>query len=241
MLCTAYGTLYYWLIIFKTESIETAMLKIQSGLAGMFQSTVIKETRELINLIEDKIGDELNRRETSKTPTFFDELVRQLMELQNDQTEQSRYNATVIDSLAKAFSRAAKRLLRNTEDALIGYPTAGGTGLPFSFKEDTERKLTYIAKKVSEASRRKKRIYDALKWAKRLLLGAFIFAFISWPWLLWDSVLSYRICVFCLALFSVSFIGGILSVLILSGNQIWLKRTSSIYGKPEEWFAELAS
>lgn len=226
----------------KTDSLTAKVLLVRSVLVRMFQQTVVDESRKIFRLVEVHLPYSLSQVDDKNArPSAFDRLAQGLRQLDESEPDRYKYRQVLEDALSKIITDEVNKLLNIAEANTVGVVTENGnpTGLRVSFERETERKLSFIARKTAQANRKERGFYKGKTWAFRLLTTSVISAVLVTPFVFFNQEWAQQASVIFLILWVSALVSGLVSLVVFHTCQTWLEECSERYKSPEDWFAEL--
>ena len=233
-----------WLFRMKMPpTITEALTKIHSVLAGLFQQTVVQESRKIFRLIQEHLPYSLSQVDSIHPQTSaFDKLCQELRELDEHNPDRDHYRKGLERALSGVIVDEVEKLLQIAEAHSTGdvEERANPTGLRVSFEGETEQKLTLIAEKTVRANRMERTLYRTKTWTFRLFATTAAAAALVIPWPFVDAQWAFLTIVVLLLVFVGAFVAGILGLVRFHNCQQWVEETARRYRVPEDWMGELA-
>lgn len=114
----------------KTHRMVQAARRVRSVLAGMFQQTVVQESRKILLLVQTHLPYSLSQVDSiDPRPSAFDKLLRELRDLDEHEPNRDHYRKVLEDAaFSKIIFDEVEKLLQIAESHSAG--TVGGCDNP---------------------------------------------------------------------------------------------------------------
>ncbi len=234
----------WWLHRMKPDRTNRAAVRVHSVLVGMFQKTVLQESRKIFGLIQEHLPYSLSQVDSNDPkPSRFDKLFQELRDFDAHNPDRNHYRKGLEDAFSEAIIDEVDKLLQIAESPSAGdvEERANPTGLRVSFEGETEQKLTFIAEKTVRANRMQRTCYRAKRWTFRFAATTAAAAALVIPGLFVDAQWAFLTLVVLLLVFVATLVAGIMAWVRFHGCQQWFDETAERYRTPEDWMGELAS
>lgn len=234
----------WWLHRTKADRMRQAALTVRSVLAGVFQQTVVQESRKILQTVKTHLPYSLSQVDSiDPQPSPFDKLCRDLRDLDEHEPNRDHYRKVLEHAaFTKIIFAEAEKLLKIAESHSAA--TRGGydnpTGLRASFEAETEQKLTFIAQKTVKANKTERAFYRMKAWTFRLFAAAAVAAFLAMPGLFFDTNWANWTSASFLLASPGALVAGIVAWARFHSCQTWFEETAERYRSPEDWLGELA-
>lgn len=235
--------LLWRLYCMKTDRTTENALRVRSVLAGMFQRTVLQESRKILRLVQTHLPYSLSQVDSpDPQPSAFDKFCRELRDLDKDELNRDHCRKMLERTLSQVIIDEVEKLLQIAESHSAGIVEGRGnpTGLRASFEGETERTLTFIAQKTVQANNTERMFYRT----KTLTFRAFAFSAIAGvlaiPGLFLVEKWAYWTTVAFLLVMAATLVAGIMAWVRSYRCQQWFEDKAERYRVPEDWMSELA-
>jgi hypothetical protein len=240
--CAAMFSALWWLLKMKTQETIASSLKIRSGVASLFQQTVLDEAFRIFDLIDGHFATSLSQvDEPIPRPSTFDRLSQDLTRLDPADPNRELYRDLLHAALGGTLVNEVRKLFHvvkanSTASASV---VSNPMGLRFSFGGESERALSFIAVTMARVARNEKWFYRSKQSAFNCFLVAGIACFLAAPWIFVDQQWAYWVCVIILGIGSVAIVSGLVSLGVFHKCQSWLEQCAERHNSADDWTKEL--